>query len=335
MCLTKEQCYYIKGLSILLIMIHNFEDWLFGIVCNEMSYVQSRTDVFLAGVFTKYSIWYVFAFAGWVGVALFFFLSGYGLSKKYEEKRINKLDYMKIHFIKLWKLLIPIYILYILVASCFFGESFSFINVIAQLTLTINLFQSGSINPGVYWFFGAIIQFYFLFLCIRKMNTKWLIAFMLLFLFFNYIILYFTNENTMEWTRHNFVGWAVPFLLGMIFARKKICFSKYNSRILCSISFLFLSLCLTVKALIPLTEIVAIVFILSFCDCFRIKVFFNIGVISASVFVIHPFVRLIILNTYCSSNYPLIMTTIYVSLVLSISWLHYRLLNYGKAHKVN
>ena len=60
MNLTKEQCLNIKGLAIFIIMVHNFVDHLLGINCNEMYYTQYVTDAFLANLFTKSSLWYIF-----------------------------------------------------------------------------------------------------------------------------------------------------------------------------------------------------------------------------------------------------------------------------------
>ena len=50
--MSKEQSSFIKGLGILLIMVHNFVDILLNIASNEMSFSQKATDAFLAHVFT-------------------------------------------------------------------------------------------------------------------------------------------------------------------------------------------------------------------------------------------------------------------------------------------
>ena len=81
--LSRQQCDNIKGYAILLIVVHNFVDHLLGIHCNEMAYSQANTDAFLSGVFSSAAVWQLFSFAGWVGVVMFLFLSGYGLMRKY------------------------------------------------------------------------------------------------------------------------------------------------------------------------------------------------------------------------------------------------------------
>ena len=108
--MSKEQSSFIKGLGILLIMVHNFVDILLNIASNEMSFSQKATDAFLAHVFTADSLWYIFSFAGWIGVPLFFFISGYGLTKKYNATNTIKAGtYIKNHVVKLWKLMLPIF----------------------------------------------------------------------------------------------------------------------------------------------------------------------------------------------------------------------------------
>lgn len=62
--MSKEQTNFIKGIGILLIMIHNYVDILLDINSNEMIYSQDFTDAFLSHVFTADSIWYIFSFVG-------------------------------------------------------------------------------------------------------------------------------------------------------------------------------------------------------------------------------------------------------------------------------
>ena len=201
--MSKEQSSFIKGLGILLIMIHNFVDILLGISCNEMKYIQHSVDVFLSNLVTTDSIWYIISFAGWIGVPLFFFLSGYGLTKKYHAPIINYSTYAKNHVVKLWELLIPVYLVY------FFLYRTNIQSFITQITFTINFFSYGKnnfhIDPGIYWFFGAIFQFYLLFLILKRLNTNrlWIICF--IFLALHYFVLYFANNDTMQWVRRNFL----------------------------------------------------------------------------------------------------------------------------------
>ena len=45
-------------------------------------------------------------------MALFIFLSGYGLTVKYGTRELRCGPYIKSHLVKLWRLLVPVYIIY-------------------------------------------------------------------------------------------------------------------------------------------------------------------------------------------------------------------------------
>lgn len=330
--LTREQCRNIKGCAILMIMIHNFVDHPLHIDCNEMFYSQGATDAFLANLFTESSIWYIFSFAGWIGVALFMFLSGYGLCRKYDNHPVNTGSYIWSHAVKLWKLLIPVYLTYVAVSSLLFNEDYWLRSIIAQITLTINPLDYGNsgfvINPGVYWFFGAIMQFYLLFLILRKLSVKSLWVLTCIFIGIHYIVLFVIAHNEfMTWTRHNFIGWAVPFLLGMIAARTRLAPSKRVLVIVGIVSFIFLSISMISKALSPFTEVFTILLFASIFQLFSWRAFSFLGTISASIFVIHPFVRIIFYNVTDVAGHTLALTSAYFVITVIVSFLHNRLLN--------
>lgn len=332
MDLTREQCLNIKGCAIFLIMIHNFVDHPLGIDCNEMFYSQSATDAFLANLFSQSSIWYIFSFVGWIGVALFMFLSGYGLYRKYGKQPIANRNYIKSHAIKLWKLLIPVYLLYVIISSLLFSESYWLRSIIAQVALVINLLDYGNsgfvINPGVYWFFGAIMQFYLLFLALRRLDVKWIWVLTFIFLIIHYLNLYLVaNDGIMEWTRHNFIGWAVPFLLGIIAAQTRLSLKMKTSALICVVSCIMLFICLTNKALTPLTEIFTILVFVSLFQLFSWKGFFFLGVISASIFVIHPLIRIIFYNVTNVAEHTLLLTLAYFFVTVAVSFFHSKLIN--------
>ncbi len=336
MDVSQDQSHNIKGFAILLIMIHNLVGLMLGIGCNEMLFSEENCNIFLANVFTQDAFWYIISYAGWIGVQVFFFLSGYGLTKKYGNKT-NKIDYgryIKTHLFKLWKLLIPVYILYFLLTYYVFKEGWESHNIksaFAQLSFTINFLNYGEndfyLHPGVYWFFGAILQLYLFFLLIRKLSNKWLFVLCLSFLLIHYFIIYFVNDDMMKWVRHNFIGWGVPFILGILAARTNILIPKRLNYLICPCSFLILCACLTTKAIAPFVEVFTIIFLVSFSNLYTAKWSQFLGIISPSIFVIHPLIRMLYFNLFCTSNYPLFMTVIYVIPVIILSWLHHRLLH--------
>lgn len=333
MDLSKYQCNNIKGFAILLILIHNYVDHLLHIDCNEFVFSQKNCDIFIDNFFTKDAFWYIISYAGWIGVPLFFFLSGYGLSKKYgnNAKSIDYGHYIKNHIIKLWKLLIPVYVLCFILTHYVFGRMHNIKSAIAQITFTINFLHFYDndfiLYPGVYWFFGAILQFYLLFLLIRKLSSKWLFVLCVIFILIHYYVLYFIDSDMMYWVRHNFLGWGVPFIFGMIAARKNISIPKHTNYYICAGSFIALCVCLTTKAVAPFVEIFTIILLVIFSNLYTSKWSHFLGIISPSIFVIHPFVRALYFNLFYFPDYPLIMTIIYVIPVIYLSRLHHRLLN--------
>ena len=308
----------------LLIMLHNFVDILLGINSNEMFYSPKTTGIFLSNVFSANWIWYILSFAGWIGVPLFFFTSGYGLTKKYNGNSLNTRSYITNHVVKLWKLLIPIYIVY------YFIYTTNIQSAIAQITFTINLLSYGKnsfrIDPGVYWFFGAILQFYLLFLLLRKLNTRWLWILCAVFLTVHYCIVYCVSYDMANWMRHNFVGWGESFLLGMIAARGQFNISKPLNSALCVASFFILCACLVTTWLAPLTEVAMIAFVVTLSRIITWKWACFIGVISPSIFVLHPLIRMLFYSLCFNPEYVLVLTIAYSIVVIALSWAHHKIL---------
>ena len=328
MMLTREQCNGLKGYAILLIMIHNYVDHIMGMSCNEMAYSQEATTDFIAMVTTQPSIWHFFSFTGWIGVALFLFASGYGLARKYGDGDIDKTSFIRRHVIKLWVLLAPVYIIYVAVQYYWCGEPHNWQSIIAQLTFTTNILSYGDngfvIEPGVYWFFGAILQFYLLFLFIRKWSEGKLMIALAGALALNYAFLYLTTDDTMWWFRQNCIGWCAPFLLGMIAAKSLYKPAKSWLWVLLPTSLAALYLCITIKAFIPLTELCTVLFFGSLVLLMNLKPINVFGMISASIFVIHPFIRMILYQALGNSTLSIsAMVAIYFVLVLAFSLLHH------------
>lgn len=328
MVLTREQSNGMKGYAILLIMIHNFVDHLMGIGCNEMAYSPSATADFVAMATSQPSVWHFFSFTGWIGVALFLFVSGYGLTRKYGHGIEDKPGFICRHTVKLLLLLIPVYLLYVVVQHYWCGEPHNWQSVIAQLTFTINLLSYGDngfvIEPGVYWFFGAILQFYLLFLSIRRWRASWLIIAMACAIVLHYFFLYFTNDDTMWWFRQNCIGWGAPFLLGMIAAKSSWQPTKPSLLLLCATSLILLFISLGNKPLMPFTEVFTILFFGSLVLMLNLRIINAIGVISASIFVIHPFVRMTFYKAFENSELGVTpMIVIYFVTVMLLSVVHF------------
>ncbi|WP_302546968.1 acyltransferase family protein [Coprobacter fastidiosus] len=108
-----------KGMAILLIVLHNFYHVLpQAPIENEFSFNIENTNYYFKTVIDSFSTISItslftdfFSFFGHYGVALFIFLSGYGLTIKYSSKEFPNAE--KIHFIwkrilRFWKVIIPL-----------------------------------------------------------------------------------------------------------------------------------------------------------------------------------------------------------------------------------
>ena len=184
-----------KGMAILLIVLHNFyhvlpqapiENEFFFNIENTNYYLKSVIDSFspisITSLFTDF-----FSFFGHYGVALFIFLSGYGLTIKYSSKEFSNIE--KIHFIwkrilRFWKVIIP------LIRRSVLGKMIKYGNglwetqtdhigeYLSIITFTQTLIPGKEfVVSGPWWFFGAILQLYiiYIFLLHKKSNRFLLI----------------------------------------------------------------------------------------------------------------------------------------------------------------
>ena len=324
MDITREQSLNIRGLTILLAVIHNYVFRPMGINCNEFIFSQDHIDHFLAHVFSLQAPWYLVSFAVWPLVASFFFFSGFGLTKKYGEGKLDKWQYIKNHLFKLWALLIPVFTVYVLLFYGVFGHPWNIPSILAQLTFTVNPLCFGDnvfvIEPGIYWFLGVILQLYLLFLLFRRLKTSWLWVLLGIFIIIHYLVLYLTNNDVLMWCRINAIGWGAPFLLGMIAAKTPLNLSKRQNAIICLLSGAMMFICVTNKFLAPLSEISGVVFAVSLSRIISWKAFAWAGGISASIYMVHPLLKMVFYELGPGSI-PLSLVFYFV-LSIALSWLY-------------
>ena len=171
-----------RGVAILCIMFHNFLHLVLPTVENEFSYSKLRTEIFVDSLAAQpaWALADVMSFLGWYGVAVFIFLSGYGLVRKYEcgnERDLPLWGFTKNRWLKLVKLMLIPMVTFAVVWSCFKGEIFPIEKLLQQLALVGNIAFPASIQPGVYWFFGLIFQLYVLYrLCIYRRSKTFILG---------------------------------------------------------------------------------------------------------------------------------------------------------------
>lgn len=325
---SKEQTNAAKGISIFLIFLYNFvRHFIGGGEGNEMFFDIDNVDSFTSNVISPWFFVYIIGYLGWIGVPVFVFLSGYGLGKKYDNTDIHLYDFIKNHLFKLWKLLLPLFFMYVVTDFLLFDNHTSIYAICCQVTLLVNILDYHAIIPRPYWFFGAIFQFYTLFFIIRRLKNKHLYIIAFLGLFANYFRIYFTSIETSSMMRYNFIGWVAPFAFGMICARTDFNLTKNNNIICFIIAIVCLMISSLFKPLTPLTDLFIIAVVISFVQLADFKVLSYIGVISSSIFVIHPYVRLLMYHFPGCDDNAILITILYILIVLMISILHNRILN--------
>lgn len=330
--LKKHECDILKGWAIIAIALHNFCHWLPNSSAeNEFTWKAERTLYFLYH-FGDNHIVNLFSFWGHYGVIIFVFLTGYGLSVKYNKKneRIRTLTFIYVHYKKLLLLLVPGLFSYYLISWIYLSNfSFNVSQIISQLLLIINLIPSKilQIRPGPYWYFGLTMQFYIVFiLFIYKQKLHKLLVITLICIF----CLYYCagHYQTMEWCKYNFIGSAIPFTIGIFAGRIKLVIedqSKKNYYIILSIAMLLLFLSELNYYSWLTSSIFVIIIAISFLKCtkklFISKAMQSIGNISHIIFVVHPLVREIIYY-YPGTVYtdPFLWISIYLFTSLFLSY---------------
>lgn len=108
----------VKGIGILLIILHNYFHTFpeFPPEC-EFKYVPENVSRFTEAMLSgnlRIIILSLFSFLGHYGVSIFVFVSGYGLSKRYDHSGESKWYIILRRAIQLWKWLVPMALLLIL-----------------------------------------------------------------------------------------------------------------------------------------------------------------------------------------------------------------------------
>ena len=241
--LSRTESSALRGIAILGIILHNYCHFLgFAVKENEYKFDAGRPLQFLDKLFSLDSDLFIhfFSFLGHYGVPIFLFISGYGLVKKYEahpqplpkggeilHSSLFTLHFIKKHFLKLFRLMIIGYLLFIgvyLLRHSDGAQVYSWDHVLTQLTMTINFLYFDPdhiIKPGPYWFFGLMLQLYALYiLVIHRWRSKWL----LLALALGSVVLeacFAESQDWLNYIRYNFIGGLLPFCMGVWMARRE------------------------------------------------------------------------------------------------------------------
>lgn len=303
--LNRQECNMLKGFAIICIFLHNYCHLLpHSPQENEYFWSIDNTEYFYNSLFDDFFI-NLFSFLGHYGVAVFVFLSGYGLVRKYENLETSNINkFIVKHFMKLFKLMFPGVIVYYAVNWILYGD-FDELNILrfsSQLLFLNNLIPTkiSPIVPGPYWYFGLTMQLYLIYLLLYKRSGKkqWVFA-----LFCVSALIMSKNHHYLTvWIKYNFVGSIIPFILGISIAKYKLLMNYHHKKWFYAIIAVISFVLLLISEYSYYTWIFSSVFVICFSICiikisiFWVATFFSfIGRISHLIFVIHPIVRLLIL----------------------------------------
>ena len=338
--LTRKECTAMRGIAILAIMLHNYCHFIGKIVQeNEYQYLSSNNDR-LWQVLTHPDALlpvHLLSYFGHYGVPVFLFLSGFGLVKKYETSQDScpPMRFLRYSYLKLLRLLIVGFVLFVCVDMVTPGRfPFHWDNVLAQLLMYINVLPEPDkiIWPGIYWFFGLMMQLYIVYRLLLYRRSPWIVVGLMVVCWLLQVFCEPSGE-TLNRLRYNCIGGMLPFGLGIMAAKiptlgKNISHTgeKVFPRWGIIMAFLLSSvlafaMCFNFQMWlwIPVVIIIGCVAMVKLMpECVQ-KVFVWFGGISAAMFVAHPIARkLFITVAWKQDIYDGLM--LYVIVAIALSW---------------
>lgn len=278
--LTWNENLGLRGLCITLIVLHNFIHNILTIQECEKFFYSERADFYLHSVL-GHPITGTLSYLGWIGVPVFFFLSGYGLSSKYGRVVPNVFSFVSKHYLKLLLLAGPVILFKNL------NDGTPILDILGQLTFLNNLFNR-SIGPASFWFLRVAFEFYILYaLVLRFIPPKLLLGFGIIVLC-SYL---FISEEVCLMMKNHFLGWLFDFSLGLYLAQ--------NPRWIKRIENIYSSICLFALVMFssvnfyawPFSTTLTVLFFLSIKRYLTNRPLVFLGTISASLYVTHSVVR--------------------------------------------
>ena len=333
--LSRSECSAMRGIAIMAIMLHNYCHFIGRIVKeNEYLYLERNNE----------RLWHVLSnpdellpvhllsYFGHYGVPVFLFLSGFGLVLKYEGKCSDDASaprFLRYHYLKLLRMLIVGFTLFLMVDAVTPGRfAFHWDNVLAQLLMYINVLPEPDkiIWPGIYWFFGLMIELYIVYRLLLWRRSSWIVAGLVVVCWLLQAYCYPEGE-TLNRLRYNFIGGMLPFGAGILFARYASQWGFWPSSrwlwFLIAVVSVGLTLLMSFSfqswLWIPLVIIIGTMAWVKLMPACVQKVFVWLGAISAAMFVAHPIARkLFITVAWRQDIYDGLM--LYVIVAIALSW---------------
>ena len=339
--LTRTECTAMRGIAILAIVLHNYCHFIGKIVKeNEYQFFTSNNDRLWQVLTHPDSLLpvHLLSYFGHYGVPVFLFLSGYGLVMKYEEgsqSACPPVRFVRYNYLKLLRMLIVGFSIFVCVDMVTPGRfQFHWDNVLAQLLMYINVLPEPEkiIWPGIYWFFGLMMELYIVYRLLIYRRSSWIVAVLIVVC---WLLQVFCDPDgdTLNRLRYNFIGGMLPFGLGILCARiptlGMLCSQAGNKVfprweyfiVLLLSSALVVAMCFWYQSWlwIPVFIIICTTALVKVMPEWMLRVFVWFGGISAAMFVAHPIARkLFITVAWKQDIYDGLM--LYSIVVIALSW---------------
>ena len=319
--LTRTECTAMRGIAIIGIVLHNYCHFNGRILQeNEYQYLSFNSDRLWQVLSHPDELLpiHLLSFFGHYGVPVFLFLSGYGLVRKYEaacDASPSVGRFTRYNYLKLLRMLIVGFSLFLMVDVVTPGRfTFHWYNVLAQLLMVINVLPEPDkiIWPGIYWFFGLMMEFYLVYRLLLYRRSNWYVAALIVVC---WLLQAFSapDGDVLNHLRYNFIGGMLPFGLGLFAGRwsgRGVSYRQTGSFLPTNYEFptdkpwlwwvVFLGASLLTLAMsfnfqswlwIPVVIIVGTVALVRALPLWLLKGVVWFGGLSAAMFVAHPIAR--------------------------------------------
>jgi peptidoglycan/LPS O-acetylase OafA/YrhL len=233
--ITSSETSLLKALSILIIVLHNSLHPFFPVTINggnEFNFNAIRIHTFIheVGMNLLSLPNMLLATFGYCGVSLFFFLSAYGISVKYNDR--EDVGYWSFINKRITKILLPVLMvsIFMLLFMIMGGNQFGSLKDItaSNFLLRLSMFSNFSFDQtwkviGPWWFLSTIIQFYLIFHAMNWGYKRYGGWFYVIISAFSITVIFFFNsylyEREIIALRATIIGWLPEISMGCYFAR--------------------------------------------------------------------------------------------------------------------
>ncbi|WP_108823305.1 acyltransferase family protein [Dysgonomonas sp. Marseille-P4361] len=227
--LSKQQTTILKGLAIIMIVLHNIIHKTNHISENEFDFDPER--ILRLFVSFKHSLWFLIngtlTLWGFFGIQLFIFISGFGLVKQFMNKKPTSYwKYLLPKVIKIYSLILIGLVFYALLLFPI-GETtlLNYIHTIKSYLLLSKNFSTHTLfitpHAGPWWYFSFIIQLYIIFPVLYYFLNKYKEKGFMGMLIISYILIYTLTPIAKQHDfpiYANFIGHLPDFIIGMVIA---------------------------------------------------------------------------------------------------------------------